>query len=123
MKKIFSGAVKAFLKRWQEYIPAIVALLVWMIAGPVVRLFSPTAGTDDAGLVQALIFGLVLYFAACAFSWFALRTVFPGIGKFVDNQMSDEIQMCSDQKTRLWIPIALFAIYFFGAIIILASTI
>lgn len=111
------------MKRWHEYVPALVALIVWVIAGPVIRLISPTSGTDDAGLIQALIFGLVLYFAACAFSWFALRTVFPSVGKYVDDEMGDDISYVADPKTKLWTSIAIFAIYFLGAIVVLSSSI
>ena len=119
---IVKAAIKVIFKRGGEYIPFIVSLIVWGIAGPIIRLISPTAGVDDAGLVQALIFGLVLFFAACAFSWFALRIVFPGIGKFVDDLLSDALAL-TDTNTRIWASIIVFAIYFFGAIIILSNSI
>ncbi len=116
------NAIKLFMKRWHEYIPVVVALLVWLVIGPVIRLFSPTAGTDDAGLLQALVFGLVLYFAACAFSWFALRTIFPSIGRFVDDDIDWSLSS-TDLNTRIWASIAIFAVYFLGAIVMLASAI
>jgi hypothetical protein len=122
IKAFISEILAPMAKRWKEYVPFVVAFIVWGVMGPFLRIFWPTAGVDDAGLVQALIFGLVLYFAACAFSWFALRIVFPGIGKFVDDLLTDMLAV-TDEKTRIWASIAVFAVYFFGAIIILASSV
>jgi hypothetical protein len=123
MKRIVLKTIATFLRRWKEYLPLTVALMVWIVAGPVIRLISPTSGTDDAGLIQALLFGLVLFFAACAFSWFALRTVFPSVGKYVDDEMGDEIGYLADPKTKIWVSVTLFAIYFLGAIIVLSNSI
>jgi len=122
LKAIKNGTYAAFFSRWKEYMPFVVSLIVWIIMGPIIRLLSPTSGVDDVGLLQALVFGLVLFFAACAFSWFALRIIFPTIGKFVDDLMSD-ILSYQKEETRIWVSIVVFAVYFFGAIIILASCI
>jgi hypothetical protein len=103
--------------------PLVIALLVWIFIGPLIRWFSPTAGTDDAGLFQALVFGLVLYFAACGFSWIALRLVFPKISEYVDNHMADIFELQNDSKFKFWFTLAVFAVYFFGAIIIMASVV
>jgi uncharacterized membrane protein len=112
---------RKILKRWNEYVPFIVALIAWAFSGTVLRWIDPTAGVDDAGLFQALIFGLVMYFAATAFSWVALRIVFPRISKFVDDYLGDLFSVQANNQFRLWFSLALFAVYFFGAVIILTS--
>ena len=117
--------IKKFVKRWNEYIPFLLALPIWWISGFITRVIDPTAGTDDLGLFQALVFGLVIYFAACTFSWIALRTIFPKIGVYVDDMLGKEFEEsnASDKWERLWFSLIMFAIYFIGAIIILTSTI
>jgi hypothetical protein len=117
--------LKKFIKRWNEFLPFIIALLVWGLAGLIIPAIDPGAGTDDLGLFQALVFGLVIYFAACTFSWIALRLIFPEIGIYVDDKMGDEFKgnKSSERWDRHWFALVMFAIYFFGAIIILTNTI
>ncbi|MFK5948798.1 MAG: hypothetical protein QM500_08535 [Methylococcales bacterium] len=124
MERIKKNIMK-FFKRWNEFLPFLLALPIWWLSGFVTRMIDPTAGTDDLGLFQALVFGLVIYFAACAFSWFALRTIFPIIGKYVDDQLGEEFKESgsSGHWNRLWFSFAMFALYFIGAIIILTNTI
>ncbi len=111
------------LRRFNEYLPLLIALPVWWFSGRVTRMIDPTAGVDDAGLFQALVFGLVLYFAACAFSWMAMRIVFPTITRFVDNYIASVFVTKLRDHQRVWVALALFAIYFFGAIMIFSSVI
>lgn len=115
----------SFVKRWNEFLPFLLALPIWWLSGFVTRMIDPAAGTDDLGLFQALVFGLVIYFAACTFSWIALRTIFPIIGKYVDDLLGKEFEDSgsSDRWDRLWFSLIMFAIYFIGAIIILTNTI
>lgn len=113
--------LNSIMKHWNEYVPFIIALIVWAFSGTVLRIIDPTAGVDDAGLFQALIFGLVMYFAATAFSWVALRIVFPRISNFVDNLLGDLFSVHRDNAFKMWFSLALFAVYFFGAVIILTS--
>jgi len=115
--------LKVIVKRGNEYLPLLIALPIWWFSGLLTRMIDPTAGVDDAGLFQALIFGIVLYFAACAFSWLAMRIVFPIIGRFVDDKMGHIFSEGTDKKHQLWFALALFGIYFFGAIIIFASVV
>lgn len=117
--------LKKFIKRWNEFLPFLIALPVWLFSGFITRIIDPTAGTDDLGLFQALIFGLVIYFAACTFSWIALRLIFPKIGIYVDDVLGEEFEKSdsSGRWDRQWFALIMFAIYFFGAIIILTNTI
>ncbi|MGQ1889134.1 hypothetical protein ACT29H_01700 [Thermophagus sp. OGC60D27] len=108
-------------KRWNEYVPFLAALVAWALSGPVLRMIDPTAGVDDAGLFQALLFGLVIYYAATAFSWVALRIIFPEIGRFVDNYLGQLFSVHTNNTFRLWYSLALFAVYFLGAVIIFTS--
>jgi uncharacterized membrane protein len=125
MKENFAKFVrkswKSIRKHWNEYIPFVVALIVWAFSGTILRMIDPTAGVDDAGLFQALVFGLVMYFAATAFSWVALRIVFPNIGKFVDDYLGQIFSVHTNNTFRLWFSLAMFAVYFFGAVIVLTS--
>ena len=125
MKENFVNFVKkswnSMRKHWNEYIPFVVALIAWAFSGSILRMIDPTAGVDDAGLFQALVFGLVMYFAATAFSWVALRIVFPRIGLFVDDYLGQLFSVQTNNQFRMWFSLALFAVYFFGAVIILTS--
>lgn len=123
MKNKISKLVSALFRRWNEYVPLLAALLVWLCIGPVIRAFDPLAGVDDAGLIQALVFGLVIYFAACVFSWIALRLVFPKIAHFVDNLLEPQFGAANGREFQLWYVLALFGLYFMGAVVVLASSI
>lgn len=123
MKNKIKNLVSIVMKRWNEYMPLLAALLVWLIIGPIIRVFDPSAGIDDAGLMQALVFGLVIYFAACVFSWIALRLVFPLIGRFVDELMESTFNVSTNKEFQLWYVLALFAVYFIGAVIVLSYSI
>lgn len=111
------------LKRWNEYLPFVLALPAWWFSSYFTRLIDPTAAVDDAGLFQALIFGVVLYFAACAFSFAAMRIVFPVIGKFIDDYLGSVFITKVSNTTKVYTALILFAVYFFGAIIIFSSVI
>jgi hypothetical protein len=113
--------VPKILKRINEYLPLIIALVVWLLMTPILNWIDPSAGTDDLGLLQALIFGLVIYYAATAFSWIALRLVFPRIGNYVDNVMKYDFSDFAKVEHKMWFSLAMFAMYFFGAIIVFAS--
>lgn len=119
LKKFFNIVIK----RWNEYLPFIVALPAWWFSSYFTRLIDPTAAVDDAGLFQALIFGLVLYFAACAFSFAAMRIVFPMVGKFIDDYLGSVFITKIPNQTKMYTALILFAVYFFGAIIIFSSVI
>ena len=123
METKIKRAFALIFKRWNEYLPLLIALPTWWFSSYVTRLIDPTAAVDDAGLFQALVFGLVLYFAACAFSFMAMRVVFPVLGRFVDDYMGSVFINKIDDTNRIWTALVLFAIYFFGAIIIFASVI
>jgi hypothetical protein len=109
------------MKRYNEYVPLIVSLIVWGIIGPVIRAIDPTAGQDDLGLLQALVFGLVQFYAALAFSWAAMRIIFPQVGKYVDDWLGEMFNLIEDTRFKMWFSLALFAVYFFGAIIIFSN--
>jgi hypothetical protein len=119
VKKIF----KYVFKRWNEYLPFIVAIPAWWFSSYLTRLIDPTAAVDDAGLLQALVFGVVLFFAACAFSFAALRIVFPVVGKFIDDYLGSVFITKVSNETKMYTAIIMFAVYFFGAIIIFSSVI
>lgn len=111
---------RRFLKRFNEYVPFLAALIIWWVAQFPIRLLDPHAATDDAGLIQGLLFAMVLYFAACTFSWFALRIIFPKIGRFVDDDFEAGWSQVHKGDKRIY-SLVLFGFYFLGAIIIFAS--
>jgi hypothetical protein len=123
MGKKIRHILKSIFTRWNEYLPFAIALPAWWFSSYLTRLIDPTAGVDDAGLFQALTFGLVLYFAACAFSFMAMRIVFPVIGKFIDDYLGSVFITKIPNETKTYVALILFAVYFFGAIIIFSSVI
>jgi len=122
MEKI-KGIILILLKRYNEYLPLLLALPVWWLSKYFTRWIDPTAGVDDAGLFQALIFGIVLYFAAQACAWFSMRMAFPTIGEFIDKYIAGVFIKKIDDKTRLWVAVSLFALHFLGAVIIFSLVI
>lgn len=102
--------------------PLLMSLMVWAVMGPIIRALDPMAGTDDWGFLQALVFGLVQYYAAITFAWAALRIVFPKIGRYVDNWLGEMFELSEDTRFKMWFSLALFSVYFFGAILIFATT-
>lgn len=122
LKQKLKSLLGVVTKRWNEYLPFLVALPAWWFSSKITRLIDPTAAVDDAGLFQALIFGVVLYFGACAFSWAAMRTVFPIIGKWVDDMMGVTFTAVK-RETQLMVAVVMFAIYFIGAVVIFASVV
>ena len=118
-RKWFSG----FLIKYNEYLPLLVAIPIWWASGYVTRWIDPQAGVDDAGLFQALIFGLVLYFAAQACAWFSMRMAFPTIGEFIDKYIAGVFITKISDRQRMWIAVVLFALHFMGAVIIFSLVI
>ncbi len=118
MKRMF----RALLLSYNEYLPMFTALILWWMSRYFTRFIDPTAAVDDAGLLQALLFGVVLYFTAQACAWFSMRVAFPKIGKYLDDNVAQVFDGLTVRQ-RVWIAISLFAFHFLGAVLIFGSAI
>lgn len=121
MKQFFVNIIRTIAKRHNEYLPFIMSIIVWALLGPIVRHIDPSAGVDDLGFLQALVFGLVLFYAATAFSWVAMRIIFPQIGRYVDEWLGEMFSVQGDHRFKMWFSLAVWFAYFLGAILIFSN--
>jgi len=76
--------MKRILSSWQGLTSGVLALTVYLFLPPVLRWYDPTAGAFDAGYLQWLGLGVVLFFAMIFFGWVGFQIAFRSLDRMFD---------------------------------------
>ena len=60
--------IKDFFKRFPEIYSVPIALVVWVLSIPLLRLFDNTSAVYDAGVFQVIIFSIIQLLVYASFS-------------------------------------------------------
>ena len=67
--------IKAFFKRFPEIYSVPIALVVWVLSIPLLRLLDNTSAVYDAGVFQVIIFSIIQLLVYASFSWLVMGHV------------------------------------------------
>jgi hypothetical protein len=79
--------MKKILSHVQGLAALLLAVFLFDISGPLLRLLDPTAGTFDAGYIQAPVVALVYHLFLNAAIWITFQLSFPSLDKRLDEGM------------------------------------
>jgi hypothetical protein len=108
--------MKKLIKRFNEFIGIPVAVLLFFLTPPLLRMIDPTAGAFDAGYLHAIVLGLVKVFMASAIAWILLWMSFPKLYRYLDDDAENDIIFGKtiERPNRALIPVLIYLAYFIG---------
>lgn len=80
-----------FLRRWNELWSLPIAVVLFFASAPMLRAMDPTAAVFDAGVLQVVLFGAVVFLTCTGLTWISLKLAFPKIYQFLDDTLEKEI--------------------------------
>jgi len=112
--------MKRFLSSWQGLAAGLLALTIYLLLPPLIRIYDPTAGTFDGGYLQWLGLAVVAFYVAIWATWTGWQLAFPSTDKESDRNLS---AWFDDMPPRWrWVAVqATFLFLFWGFIQILKS--
>jgi hypothetical protein len=69
----------------------LVAVLIFLVLPPLLRLFYPTAGSFDSGTINTLALAALQYFAATHLALFTYRRLFPTLYDYLVESLQDKV--------------------------------
>jgi hypothetical protein len=119
--KALIAIVRRFFKRHPEFVTLPIALCVWLVSVPVLRMLDATAAVFDAGIFQIPVFSTIQMLVYLAVAWAVLKLVFGRFYKFMRNEMKWNFEQLTPwQKLKL-----AYSVYFllFASLVLLARSI
>ena len=94
--------IKDFFKRFPEIYSVPIALVVWVLSIPLLRLFDNTSAVYDAGVFQVIIFSIIQLLVYASFSWMVMGLLFGTYRKYLINELKfDFNQLTAWQKITI----------------------
>jgi hypothetical protein len=81
---------KNALKFLKEYTALIMALVVFFAFPYIVRLWDPTAGSYDAGVLQVIVMATVQFAIYQAITWSVVKNIWPAIGVYMKSFFNND---------------------------------
>jgi hypothetical protein len=66
----------------KEYAATIVAVLLFFVTPPMIRLIDPTAGIYDAGVLQNINLTIISFCIYMTVTWTVIKNIWPDIGEY-----------------------------------------
>lgn len=86
------GNFFAWLKKQNEYLPMIIAVLVFYVSPYVLRAIDPTAGTYDVGVLQVIILTIIMFCVFQSVVWMALKVNWLSIRCYFEDRFSTDFK-------------------------------
>jgi hypothetical protein len=80
------------MKFFKDILSLFVGMLIWIATPYLVRLFDNTAGADDPGIIQALIFKSVIILTGHFFTKVFMRLFWPSLDYYLATFFNKEFQ-------------------------------
>lgn len=91
------------MKNWiKDIVALVIAIVLWTYSSDIIRLFDPTAGADDPGILQALIFKAVILLTVHFFTKMFLRIFWPSVDDYLATMFNFEFRQDICYK-RYWL--------------------
>lgn len=79
---------RRIVSSWQGLVAGLVALAMFLISPVLLRLYDPTAGLWDAGVLQWLVLATVAFCWGVFIAWVGWQIAFPSTDKAADEHLS-----------------------------------
>jgi len=112
-----------FLKTWNELLTLPIALLLWWISPVLLRMLDPTAATYDSGVLQNIIFGVIMFLTASFTAWLIIKLQWPKLFQYLDEGLEKDFQQTIPKPSwqKLYFILSLYALYLVCLIICMGS--
>ena len=87
--------IKEFFKRFPEIYSVPIALVVWIISIPLLRLFDNTSAVYDAGVFQVIIFSVIQLLVYASIAWLVMGLLFGTYRKYLINELKPDFNKLS----------------------------
>jgi hypothetical protein len=82
------------MKAWLKDIIALaIAMMLWYFSADVIRLFDPTAGADDMGIMQAVLFKAVILLVGHFFTKMFMRLFWTAVDEYLQGAFNHEFRL------------------------------
>lgn len=82
--------LKQLLKEYNELWLIVISFVAMVVSAPFLRLFDPTSGSFDLGLLQAVLPATFFFAWTTGIAWLAYRLSWPALGKWFDDELESE---------------------------------
>jgi len=93
------------------------AIVIWWNSQFIIRWFDPIAATDDAGMVQRILFAMVAFLFFHAFIKLYMRICWPQVDKYLAVEFRRDFKSIG---TRTWLKLLLSSLLYALFLIVLA---
>lgn len=102
--KQFWSSLQALARHHIEYIGILIALIIVMIIGPVIRAFDGSAAPIDPGILSAIILAVVSNLVFLSVTWWIIRSIWTFFCTYSENNLVDDFQSLTPwQKVRIYL--------------------
>lgn len=84
--------VKDFLKRFPEIYSVPIALFVWIVSIPLLRLIDNTSAVYDAGVFQVIIFAVLQLLVYASISWLVMGLLFGTFRTYLLRELKSDFE-------------------------------
>lgn len=112
---------KPIWRRFSEFLFLLLALVVWLLAVPFVRIIDPTAAVFDAGVFMAFVYGIAGVFLTIQVVWFLLWFRFKGVYHFLDKHFSRTFKNDLTSWEKLKLSLSLFFAFLFAQVLLVMA--
>lgn len=111
-------AITGFLKRWPELLGLPLALLIFLLSAPLLRLLDPTAAVYDLGILQKIFLGVITLLALNAAVFMGIKFNFPTVYSYYKRLLIVEFFQITPWQ-RILLFLSLYSLLFVaGALIV-----
>lgn len=117
-------SILKFIYKWSEILVLPLALLLFWISRPLLRMADPLAGVYDWGIFQVPLFAAVCFFFTIGIVRLGLKLLSPKFEHWFDNEFpkiwtSNEITTWQKSKLSLWL-LSLYLLVFVALVRVIA---
>lgn len=84
--------IKTFFKRFPEIYSVPIALVVWIISIPLLRLFDNTSAVYDAGVFQVIIFSVIQLLVYSSIAWLVMGLLFGTFRMYLLRELKSDFE-------------------------------
>nr|WP_213488817.1 hypothetical protein [Mucilaginibacter sp. Bleaf8] len=105
----FKTTLIHWLKKHNEYLPLLIAVLLFYFSPYALRMLDPTAGTYDVGVLQVELLAVIYFCIVQAVVWMALKVNWLPLRDYFENEFANHFKNLSPWQKMC---VSLF-VYFF----------
>lgn len=107
-----------FLNSWQGWLAFVLALVLFLVSPALIRVYDPTAGVWDGGVLQWFLLPAVAYAFGVGWVWVLWQAAFPSMDKAADSKLAEWFEAMTPCQ-KCWMVQGTFLVFFALFIVLL----